>query len=127
MQLKKDINTLIKFVVLFFCLFFVGCVMDYADYSVTFRNEAKTNLLVFVESSKEKRCDTLKIYGEMGIEPCYFCSWAQYFDSNDVFLVHISYLDLNRKDTVFVLRKNILDSIDNAWKRNRKAWYINVK
>ena len=101
--------------------------MDYADHSVTFRNEAKTNLLVFVESSKEKRCDTLKIYGEMGIEPCYFCSWAQYFDSNDVFLVHISYLDLNRKDTVFVLRKNILDSIDNAWKRNRKAWYINVK
>src|SRR5690554_7128088 len=92
--------------------------MDYADYSVTLRNESNSDLLLTFVSSK-KKCDTLKMNNEEGVEPCYFCSWSQYFDSNEVFLLRISYLDSSKKDSVFVLKKDILDSIDKDRKSTR--------
>lgn len=117
---------MIKWIGLILGISFVGCVMDYTVYPVTLRNESKSDLLVTFVSSKQKY-DTLKVNNEEGIEPCYFCSWGQYFDSNEVFLLRISYLDSSKKDSVFVLKKDILDSIDNAWKKNRKTWYIRIK
>lgn len=117
---------MVKWIGLILGISFVGCVMDYADYSVTLRNESNSDLLLTFVSSK-KKCDTLKMNNEEGVEPCYFCSWSQYFDSNEVFLLHISYLDSSRKDSVVVLKKDVLDSIDNAWEKNRKTWYIKIK
>ena len=44
---------MIKWIGLILGISFVGCVMDYANYSVTLRNESKSDLLVTFVSSKK--------------------------------------------------------------------------
>lgn len=116
-------------------LFFSACVMDRVDSRLNIENRSPYSAKIVFECKNIDciSCDSNKLYLDtielnslqsdkirLGPHPMIF--WEEYFENADTAFLKVHFYEDEKKDTLIVIRKDVLDSI-----RKNENWKIIVQ